>query len=385
MKRSFKFRLYPNANQERELSIALETHRRLYDECLSLREMVYSCYAETFTYADCSAHFKLLRTKNPYFQRLNYSSAQATMRKLDKSYANFFRRCKEGAAKKGYPKFKAFHHFDSFTYATHGDGCRLTDNRLRLQYVGVVKVKLHRAVEGKIKTVTIKREADKWYVIFACELPDVAIPVSSLPEVGLDVGLKEFFTLSTGEAEPNPRFQKKDLPKLRIEGRSVSRKKLRGRNRRKAVNRLRKVHTRIKNCRAEHRHRVSRKLTRRFGVIAVERLNIRGMLKNHRLARSISDAAWGGFIDTLKHHAQKSGAKVVEVDPKGTSQQCSGCGQNVPKCLSDRWHDCPYCGLSLDRDHNASLNILARGQARMEPAGVNVDQQVKRLPRSHRL
>jgi putative transposase len=150
----------------------------------------------------------------------------------------------------------------------------------------------------------------------------------------------------------------------------VSRKKKGSRNRRKAVKRLRKVHARVKNLRREHHHQVALKLVRRYGFVAAERLNIRGMLRNGRLARAISDVAWGNFLLTLEHKAASAGVPYVGVDPRGTSQRCSGCGATVPKTLKDRWHGCPRCGLSLHRDENSAREILRLGLlARNGPVG----------------
>jgi putative transposase len=216
-------------------------------------------------------------------------------------------------------------------------------------------------------------------------LPDVPVVTSPNPPIGIDVGLTHFLSTSQGKREPNPRYQKVALPKLRIAGRAVARKKKGGRNRRKAVRCLQRVHARITNLRREHHYQVACRLVLAFGFIAVEALNIKGMLANGRLARAISDAGWASFLSVLRGKAEKAGVQFVEVDPRGTSQGCSQCGQEVRKDLSVRWHDCPGCGLSLDRDHNAALNILARGLARTGPAGDNVDQEVKRPPRSHRI
>jgi putative transposase len=347
----------------------LETHRRLYNACLDERKSRYEADKVTVRYAEQSARFKADRAINPYYARLNFSSAQATMRRLDKAFVAFFRRLKTGD-KPGYPRFRGRDRYDSIEFPAYGDGIRLIGDRLRVQHVGVIRVKLHREVRGTVKTVTLKREADKWYVVLSCDLGEVAIEPSVNPAVGIDVGLKAFLSKSDGsKPEPNPRYLKTALPELRRKARSVSRKKKGGKNRRKAVRRLARVHARVKNLRAEHHHQVALKLVRRYGFIAVESLSIKNMLKSDRLARAISDVAWGNFVLTLKSKAESAGVSVVEVDPRGTTQQCSGCGTVVPKELKDRWHLCPHCGLSLDRDENAARNVLARGLlARTEPA-----------------
>jgi putative transposase len=381
MRKAFKYRLWTNANQERELGIMLETHRRLYNACLSMRIASWECDRFSINYAFQSWCFKGARLVNPYYARLNYSSAQATMRRLDKAYQAFFRRVKTGEEKPGFPRFKGKGRFESIEFPAYGDGIRLNGNKLRIQNVGVVKVKLHRPFEGIIKTATVKLEGDKWFLILSCDLGEVVTPKSHNPPVGIDVGIESFLTTSDGEREQNQRYLKTELPALRSTGRAVSRKKKGGSNRRKAVKQLRRCHAHVRNLRRDHHHKTALKLVRRYGFIAVERLNVQGMLKNRRLSRAISDAGWTGFKNILKSKAESAGVEVVEVNAAYTSQECSNCGQIVTKKLSDRWHICT-CGCSLHRDVNAAKNILARGLVRTEPVGVNVGHKIKRLPRS---
>jgi len=360
MRRAFKFRLYPSANQARELGICLETHRRLYNAALEQRKLAYETRGLSLNYYAQSNQLKELRADDPYQARTNFSSAQATLRRLDKSYQNFFRRCKSGAKEKGFPRFKGRDHFDSVTFPTYGDGIRLKDNRLRVQHVGTIRAKVHRAVEGTVKTASIKRENDKWYVVLSCDLGDVVVPPSTLPAGGIDVGLEAFLTTSDGHRVENPRYLKTELPKLRRLQRATSRKKKGGRNRRKASRRVRVLHARVRNLRNEHHHQTALFLIRLYGLIGVEGLRVSNMLKNHPLARAISDAGWSGFVNVLRCKAERAGAEIVAVNPAWTSQECSGCGVVVAKELAQRWHTCPHCGLSLHRDENAARNILAR-------------------------
>ena len=373
MRRAFKYRLFTNANQERELSIALETHRRLYNECLAQRIEAYKLAGKIVKFAEQSAWFKLARKTNEHYGRINFSSAQATMRRLEKSYENFFRRVKAKTTKAGFPRFKGRDHFDSFEFPKYRNGCNVVGSRLYLQHIGTIKVKLHRPWQGIIKTVTAKREGDKWFVILSCDLGELNIIQKSHPQVGIDVGLSHFLTTSEGETVANPKYLEAELPKLRRLSRSLSRKKKGGSNRRKARKKVAKLHARVANLRKEHHHQVAVGLVRRFGLIATESLNIQGMLRNRRLARSIADAGWYGFQQILRTKAESAGCQVLMVDPRGTSQSCV-CGAEVRKTLRDRWHDCPKCGLSQQRDHVSARIILARGlQARTEPAGVKPD------------
>lgn len=370
MHKAFKYRLWTNANQERELSIMLETHRHLYNACLEQRKTAYETEKKSVRYTDQSSWFTSQRATNPYFGRLNFSSAQATMRRLDKAFQNFFRRVKNGR-KPGYPRFKARGRFESIEFPAYGDGIRLIADRLRVQHVGVIRVKLHRLLEGTVKTATLKLENDKWFVILSCELPKVQVQVSPNPPVGIDMGIESFLTTDQDVAIANPRFLKNELPALRRVGRAVSRKKRGGNNRRKAIKRLRRLHVHVRNLRREHHHQTSLKLIRRHGLIAVERLAVSNMVKNRRLARAISDAGWSAFLGILRYKAESAGVEVIEVDPAWTSQLCSACGCLVEKPLSQRWHSCA-CGLSTHRDTNAARNILARAlQARTGPVGVN--------------
>jgi putative transposase len=376
VRKAFKFRLFTNANQERELGIMLETHRRLYNLCLEQRRDLYQQHRHAVKYNDQSAEFKDLRTDNIYFARINFSSAQATMRRLDKAFVAFFRRVKAGK-KPGYPRFKASECFNSIDFAAHGDGIRLTGNKLRVQHVGLIRCKVHRQIEGVVKTVSLKREGDKWFVVLSCDLSAVQVQPSALPAIGIDVGIENFLTTSDGEVVENPRFLKKELPALRRAQRAVSRKKKGGKNRRKAVKAVRILYAQITNRRHEHHFKTALNLTRCYGLIAVERLNIQGMLRSQWMSRAILDVGWANFIKILTHKAASAGATVVAVNSRGTSQMCSGCGAKVFKALSVRKHNCPRCGLSLHRDENAARNILARALlARTGPVGANGESSV---------
>jgi putative transposase len=371
MFRAYKFRLEPNVNQTRELEIALETHRRLYNACLEQRKTAYETEKKSVKYADQSSWFKSERINNPYFARLNFSSAQATMRRLDKSFKAFFRRVKAGE-KPGYPRFKGQDRFNSFTYPSVGDGARIIGSKLRLQHVGLVRINLHRAIEGEIKTVSIKREGDKWYIVAACQWPDIAVSAAiDKPITGIDVGLESFLTAANGEQEPPLQPLKKALRMLRVESRSLSRKKKGSHSRKKQRIRVRNLHARVANTRRDQHHKIAVKLVNRYRAIAVESLNIQGMVKNHRFARAVLDSGWNQFLTILKHKAESAGVRIFEVNARGTSQTCPVCGLIVKKTLSQRQHECE-CGYSTHRDHAAAQIIFARGVlAGMQPGSLN--------------
>jgi len=416
---AYKFRLRPNKTQERELLSVLETHRHVYNAALAERIDFYKAMKDTgekkktLTLADQYPTFAELRNfqiedlkrggEGPHWlTRISSVSLRDTIKRLDKAFQNFFRRVKEKAAKVGFPRFRGRDHFDSIPWDNYNNGCNLADNRnrlvkgdmpdtidrnayrLRVFGVGSIRVILHRPIKGKIKTVAIKREADHWYVVFTCDLGEVKIEPSTNPSIGVDVGLEHFATTSDGEHIANPRFLKKELPELRRKQRELSRKQKGGKNRLKAKKRVMRLHRKVRNARKHHHYAVAHSLTSRYGLICVENLNVRGMLKNDKLARSIGDAGWSGFISVLHHKAVKAGVQCVEVPAAGTSQECSGCGETVKKTLSVRIHKCPHCGLKLQRDVNAARVILGRGVGKLvraEPAGQNVGHQVKRVPR----
>jgi putative transposase len=358
MFRAYKFRLWTNANQERELDIMLETHRRLYNSALVQRQWFYDEWKITRSFFDQSAWFTEVRQSNVWYTKINVQSAGATLRRLDRAFQNFFRRVKAGE-EPGYPRFKSADRFNSVLFPTHGNGIRLTGNKLRVQYVGTIRVCLHREVEGEIKTLSLKREAEKWYLVVTAEQDPPAKVGNILPAIGLDVGLTHFATTSEGEKIANPRYLKDELKGLRRAQRSLCRKKRGGSNRKRAKRRVARIHARVANLRREHRHKVSNDLISRYGSFAVESLNVHGMLRNHRLARAISDVAWSSFIEVLSYKAERAGGEVRTVSPNYTSQLCSACGQIVPKTLAERTHRCG-CGLVMDRDQNAALNILER-------------------------
>jgi putative transposase len=212
-------------------------------------------------------------------------------------------------------------------------------------------------VLGKIKTCTVRRQAGKWLVVFACEYEPEPLPMSDLA-VGIDLGLKSFAALSDGSFVENPKFFHKDEAALAKAARKQAKTAKRSKKRQRANKVLSRIHERIRNRRHNFVHQLSRRIINKFSLIAVEKLNVKGMVKNHFLAKSISDSAWSMFRSVLTHKAESAGRKLFEVNPAYTSQDCHLCGYRAKKKLSDRWHLCPICGASLDRDTNAAINIL---------------------------
>ena len=302
---------------------------------------------------------------------VNFKCARDVLLRVDRAFVAFFRRCKRGE-NPGFPRFRSFRRYDSITFPSYGDGCKLLDNgKLRIQGAGHIKVKLHRPIEGTIRTATIKRQAGRWFVCFSVECDAKPLPANDL-KTGIDVGLESFAVLSDGAEINNPRYYRNAQARLRVCQRKVARRTKGKNRRRKAVLLLQRAHVKVHNQRADFHHKESRKLVNQYGVIAVEDLNVKGLAAG-MLAKSVHDAGWSQFLNFISYKAECAGREFREVDPRGTSQTCL-CGARVPKTLADRWHDCPACGLSAGRDHVSARVILRRAGAR--PSGVNVEEVV---------
>jgi len=370
MDKSLKYRLFPTKQQATLLGAQLNECRWLYNKLLEERRDNWEQRQEGLSYFKQCKRITELKTERPGLSSVYSQTLQNVADRLDKGFQAFFRRVKVGE-KPGYPRFKGFDRYDSFTYTQFGFGIK--DSCLNLAKIGLIKIKLHRQTFGTIKTCTIRRQAGKWYACFAIQYEPEPLPKSDRA-VGIDVGLKSFATLSTGDKIANPRFFRTDGKALAKAQRKLSKWEKEAPERHKAKKVVCRIHERIFNRRHNFIHQESRKLVNQFGLIAVEKLNINGMLSNHCLAKSISDASWGQFINILSAKAEEARREFVMVNPSGTSQLCSRCHSLVPKDLSVRIHSCPVCGLVLDRDLNASFNILALGL-----------QSLGKIPRSPRL
>ena len=294
------------------------------------RRDAYRQLKKSINYYDQANQLKDIRDLRADLGGLHSQILQDVLKRLDKAFKAFFRRVKLGETA-GYPRFRGKHRYDSFTYPQ--SGFRLDGNKLTLSKIGSCRLRLSRPVEGRIKTCTIKRQVDGWFVIFAVEENQSRYLPKTGESIGIDVGLENFATLSTGESIENPRYFRQAERELKIQQRKVSKKKLRGANRQKAVRLLAKKHLKVANQRKNFLHKTSLQLIRKFDEIAVEDLNIKGMLKNHHLAKSISDASWGTFLSILENKAANAGRRVWKVPAAFTSQDCSECGNRVKKSL----------------------------------------------------
>lgn len=359
LKKTFVYKLRPSQNQEKSLAETLETCRRLYNHGLAERKEAWEERQQSLSFATQCASLPKLKEESSFLSRVYSQVLQDALHRLDRAFQSFFHRMKAGT-KPGYPRFKGAGWYDSFTYPQWGHGVQFKDGRLVLSKIGSLRVCTDRPLAGTPKTCTLIRKADGWYASVVCEVEPEPLP-ATCRQVGVDVGIESFATLSTGEQIANPQFYRHTERALKRTQRCVSRRTKGSNRRRKAKQQLAKAHLKVKRARLDFCHKVARQLVDQFDCIAVERLNIRGMLKNHPLAKSISDAGWGIFLNILRAKAASAGRVVVEVNPAGTSQTCSECGESVPKKLSVRRHSCPYCGCEMHRDHNAAVNILKKG------------------------
>jgi putative transposase len=358
MKTAYKFRMYPNKQQEALLDVTLETCRHLYNTALADRKNSYEQEGISRSYEDQAAILTLEKKDNPYLKGVFSQVPQDVLRRLDKAFKAFFRRVKVGE-NPGYPRFKGRGWYKSFTYPQVG--FKLEGSKLVLSKIGSIRVFKHREVEGKIKTCTIKKDhLNHWYATLVSEVEDVP-QVEPKIALGVDVGLKSLVAISTGDTIQYPRYYVQSEAKLAVAQRNLSRKKKGSSNRRKARIKVAKIGQRVQYLRDEFLHQVSRKLVDSADLIVFENLNINGMLKNHHLAKHIQDHAWGKLIQFTQSKAAKAGKTVELVDARYTSQKCSQCGIMVPKTLVERTHACSNCGLERDRDLNASLNIRTLG------------------------
>jgi putative transposase len=359
MKTAYKFRMYPNRQQVAQLELTLDTCRYLYNLALADRKNVYETEGIGQSYEDQAAKLTVER-KNGNFNSIYAHCLQDVLRRLDKSFKAFFRRVKAGE-EPGYPRFKGEGWYKSFTYPDSETGYKLDGSKLTLSKIGSIRIFKHREVEGKIKTCTIKKDnLGHWYAILISEVEDVS-PIEPKTAIGVDVGLKSLVALSGGETVEYPRYYVMAEKKLAAAQRNLSRKKKGSANRRKAKAKVAKISQDVQHHRDEFLHQLSKMLVDSADLIVFENLNISGMLKNHHLAKHIQDHAWGKLIQFTQSKAAKAGKVVELVDARYTSQKCSQCGIMVPKTLAERVHICPNCGLEMDRDINASLNIRTLG------------------------
>lgn len=363
--RMYRYRIYPSRKQKVRIINSLKTCKAIYNELLDTSKKTYKETGKTLRKFDYN---KQLTGKYP---EVHSQVKQNVSDRVHKAFSNFFRRVKDPKEKrKGFPRFKS--RVNSITFPQSGFKI-LSDKRLRLSKVGNVPIILHRVPKGKIKTLTIKQnKAGQWFATFACEVETPSVKHPSSENVGLDVGLENYAVLSNGEFIDNPRHILKAEKRLKLLQRRLSRKKKGSANRRKARFKLSKQHIKVTNQRTDFLHKLSHRIAKSYSFIAVEDLNVKSMLNNHWLAKSISDASWSNFIRCLEYKAVTSGSKLVKVNPRNTSKTCSKCETITEMPLSKREFLCPNCGFACHRDLNSAYNILRIGQDLPESTPVNI-------------
>jgi len=361
MRKTYKFRLLPTKKQVQKLEWTLDMCRILYNSCLLDRKNHYEQTGKGLSRIKQQEIFKSDKQTIESLKEIHSQALQDVLFRVDRAFQGFFRRLREKDGKAGYPRFKGEGRYDSITYPQQ-PGFQITPQGLKLSKIGTIKIKLHRNIDGTVKTCTIKREYNRWYACFSVEYEPVEKPIPNRA-IGIDMGIKSFAVTSNGEVIDNPKYFLKSEKKLISKQRQLSRKKKGSANRKKARQSVAKLHTKVRNQRSDFHHKVSRKLVDAYGFIAIEDLNIKGMVKNHRLAKHISDAGWGQFLNYLIYKAEEAGCKIEKVPPQYTSIKCSVCGQPVHKTLADRIHRCPFCNVVIDRDHNAAQNIFLKSTA----------------------
>lgn len=367
MRKTFKYRLLANKMVFTKANIWLYLCRWLYNTALSQRILLYhqnrkkvSCYDQINQLPELKANFV-------EYLSISSSTLQDVLERVDKAYKNFFRRVRKGDSKVGFPRFRGKNRYDSFTLKK--TGWKLDGKYLMIKKIGRFKLRLSRPIEGDIKTITICREStDKWYACFSCNnVPEKKLAVSA-KTVGIDVGIKFFLVDSNGNKVDNPKYLRESETLLRKQQKKLSRR-IKGSNRRKKARILvAKAYEKIKNQRNDFLHKLSTEYIRNYGTLIFEDLNIKGMVQNHHLAKSISDASWSKFFELLSYKAEEAGRNIIQINRfEPTSKTCNNCYEvNQELKLSDRTWVCKTCGAVHDRDYNATQNILMAGQAIQE-------------------
>jgi len=369
MRKTFKYRLYPSKLDTTKLKQALEGCREIYNRTLELKKTTFETEHKSLSLFDLNKELTTWIKNKPELKERVYSQVlQDCQTRVDLAYKAFFRRIKQGL-KPGYPRFRGPDRYDSMTYKQYGFNLNMTDSTLYLSKIGRVPVVLHRPCLGTIKTCTIQRtRTNKWFVSFSVEI-DRSEPLPKTGLIaGLDMGLKTFIMASDNFKVKRQRFFKADEDALASVQRRYSKfpKTERSPHKSRARRAVALVHERIRNRRDDFCHKTANSLVHRYDFMSVEDLNINSMLEEKKYSKSIADVAWAQLLERLSCKAEEAGKTVVAVNPRGTSQMCSQCGEIVHKDLSVRTHHCPHCGLSIDRDLNAALNILRLGQQSVE-------------------
>lgn len=343
-------KLYPNKTQEEKLNSILEGCRLLYNQALEDKIEYFKETKKSLRRFDLQKKYK----GKDSFPVVPAVVKQMVFYRLEQSYARFFRK------NSCFPRFKSFNRYRSFELRSYGSDYRFNGNKVSLyKTIGSIKMRGFQKSDNYSMGRIVKR-ANGWFVQYCVEVKEKN-PVKITKKIGLDVGLKSFLVDSKNKSVEAPNFFRKSQRKLAIKQRLISKAKKGSNRRKKKGQELAKLHLKIQNQRQDFLHKVSREYANKYHLVAVEDLNIKGMVKNQHLAKSINDASWGTFTNMLDYKLKMLGRQLVKVNPRFTTQNCSKCGTYVQKSLSVRTHRCQACGFVADRDYNAALNILKAG------------------------
>jgi len=358
MLRTYTLKLRPTAKQRTVLEAILALSCDLYNAALQERRDAWRIRHERIGYNQQQKELAELRREDPDIRAIASDIAREPLRRVERAFKAFFRRCRS-EEKPGYPRFRAKARYCSFTFY-NSNHAQIKSGILMVPKLGGVRFKTGQKLRGDYRTATVKRIGKKWEARIVCDLGPAPEKLAISNAIGIDLGLTNFVTLSDGMMVENPRWTRQHEQRIAKANRVLARKQRRSKNRLRARAALSRTHQRAADARRNFTHHVSKWLVSSFDLIAYENLNIKGMTHGN-LAKSIFDAAWGELIYQLRYKAEGAGTYAIAVNPRDTTINCSGCGEKVPKTLAQRIHSCPTCGLILDRDHNAAINVLALG------------------------
>ena len=376
MIRAYVYKLTPTRAQAEALDHELWAHRVLYNAALEHRALAWKRGHHSVSYAEQNRELTLIRRDDPRYGQSSSSAQQRTLRRLDAAFAAFFRRVKAGQTP-GYPKPKTRRQFDTISW-TAGNGARLTfdadhrrSGRLHLHGIGAIKCYVYRDPEGVAKQIAVTRRASGWWLSVTCALPDPQPAPSTLPAVGIDLGLRAFVATSDGETIAPPRPYERGLRRLRRDQRRVARRQRGSGRRRAAVQILAREAERVANRRRDWHRKTAKQLSERYGLVAVEDLAVARMVRTDNpaerypwakrgLNRGVHDAAWASFVPILERRLVERGGHLVRVDPANTTRRCVACGQEADVSIFRRVARCPACGVEQDQDVRAAQNVLGR-------------------------
>ncbi|MCL5007442.1 MAG: transposase [Candidatus Marsarchaeota archaeon] len=381
--RAYKFRIYPDATRQEEIDERLILAQQFYNRILEKSIASYRNGKTKVSMTQFNRFVKEIIQEDKKYLRL-YSQTRCEIEfRIFKAYRNFFRRVREGNRKAGFPRFRSRDRYKSITYPQDNGSFSIRKDRLRVSRIGTMRIEMHRKIEGTIKTLAIKRGGRDYYAVFTT-INHIKVPeVDDINPVGIDMGLNNFIALSDGHTIQKPKFMQQKRKKIARWQKIVARRSKGSKRREGAKSMLQREWEYVTNQSNDFAHKLSDKLVNSgYTSFAVEDLHIQNMVKNHRLAQSIQNASWNRFINMLSYKAESAGMKVMKIDPKDTTQECSNC-HYIKKgaerlALEDRIYHCNVCGMTLDRDVNASRNILKRatlGQRGSHAQGESVRPQ----------